>query len=144
MVDVGPALSGRERFDRTLSLGRGEYVLGCGPARSGGVRELVRVGRAWLREFSHPDGHHLLSDYAGGLSMSSDDLCLVVCLSRDRFECLDCRQTYLARGHAEAACRTPGRHGLCRPLTVELAGGAARDAFWNADVKTAGGYPADA
>lgn len=137
MLDVGPALAGRERFDRTLSLGRGEYVLGCGPARSGGVRELVRVGDAWVREFSHPDGHHLLSDYAGGLSMASDMSCLLVCRSRDRFECLDCAKAYVVRGHVLAACRTPERHGGCRALEVELAGCAmGSGAFWNAEVKT--------
>lgn len=143
MVDVGPAVPGRERFDRTLSLGRGEYVLGCGPALSGGVREFVRVGEAWVREASHPDGHCLLSDYAGGLSMASDELCLVVCLSRDRFECLDCGKLYVVRGHAAAACRTPERHESCRPPAVGLACGVGSEVFWNGEVKMVAGSLSD-
>ena len=134
MLDVGPALAGRERFEQG-SLARTGRI--CAWLRSGGVRELVHVGDAWEREFSHPDGHYLLSDYAGGLSIASDMSCLLVCRSRDRFECLDCAKAYVVRGHVLAVCRTPERHGGCRALEVELAGCAiGSGAFWNAEVKT--------
>ena len=97
-VDIGGFASAARIFDRTLTLGPGEYVLGCGPAGSGGLRQAVRVGPLWRRGATGPDGHFLLTDASGGVSVASESGCWVFGLSVDVFECVDCGGLYRLTG----------------------------------------------
>ncbi len=93
-VDLGGFAPAALIFDRTLSLGPGEYVLGCGPAGSGGLRQTVRVGPLWTRGEDGPDGHFVLMDSSGGVSVGSESGCWVFGLSADVFGCATCGSLY--------------------------------------------------
>ena len=110
-VPLGCFARGDAPFDRTLTLPRGRYTLGCGPAGRDGVRKTIVVGPTLKREGPPTgDGHFVVSDRSGAVSLLGEVGCVPLLSGLRTFECAVHGARYRVRGHSVQVCHNPDLH----------------------------------